>query len=125
MFSAKLLSYQNEAAAQRIQALYRLLEGRPAPIIVTTVTGLLMKLIPKQEIYDYAELVMADEEIERDVLIEKLISGGYVRSAIVEEPGEFSIRGGRPGAFPFNSASLSAPRPGTPGPGRSGRPTPG
>jgi len=94
LFSARFLSYQNEAAAQRLQTLYRLIENRSAPIVVTTVSGLLMKLIPKQKICDYVELVMADEEIDREGLIEKLVSGGYTRSAIVEEPGEFSVRGG-------------------------------
>jgi len=94
VFSGRFLSYQNEAAAQRIQTLYRLVENRSAPIVVTTVGGLLMRLIPKRKLCDYAELVMADEEIDRGDLIEKLVSGGYSRSALVEEPGEFSIRGG-------------------------------
>jgi len=94
LFSAKFLSYQNEAAVQRIQTLYRLIENGTAPIVVTTVAALLMRLIPKRKIRDYAELVMADEEIDRDGLIEKLAAGGYLRTAIVEAPGDFSVRGG-------------------------------
>ncbi|MEZ4525922.1 MAG: transcription-repair coupling factor [Desulfobacterales bacterium] len=34
-----------------------------------------------------------DEESDRDHLIRKLTAGGYVRTAIVEEPGDFSVRG--------------------------------
>ena len=90
----KFLSYHNETAAHRIRVLYRLLaESRPS-IVVTTVDALLQKIIPRQEIGRYAELVIAGEEIERDHLISKLISGGYTRTTIVEEPGDFSIRGG-------------------------------
>ena len=37
---------------------------------------------------------MVNEEFERDDLMEKMIFGGYEQTAIVEEPGDFSIRGG-------------------------------
>ncbi len=90
----KKLSYHNETAAKRISTLYRIINDAMPLIVVTTVSALLQKLIPKQEICNYAELIMAGEDIERDHLIEKLISGGYVRSAIVEEHGDFCIRGG-------------------------------
>ena len=90
----KFLSYHNETAGHRISVLYRLLESGVPSIVVTTVDALLQKIIPKQEINRYAELVIAGEEIDRDRLIAKLIAGGYTKTAIVEEPGDFSIRGG-------------------------------
>jgi transcription-repair coupling factor (superfamily II helicase) len=90
----KFLSYHSETAGHRISVLYRLLEmGRPS-IVVTTIDALLQKIIPKREINRYAELVIAGEEVDRDHLIAKLIGGGYAKTAIVEEPGDFSIRGG-------------------------------
>ena len=90
----KFLSYHNETAGHRIRVLYQLLEGTTPSIAVTTIDALLQKLIPRHEISRYAELVIAGEEIDRDYLVSKLISGGYVKTAIVEEPGDFSIRGG-------------------------------
>ncbi len=90
----KFISYHNETAGHRISVLYRLLQGGLPAIVVTTVDALLQKIIPKQEINRYAELVIAGEEIDRDHLIAKLIAGGYIKTAIVEEPGDFSIRGG-------------------------------
>ncbi len=90
----KYLSYQNETAAERIRVLYRLIECKEPPFVVTTPDALLQKIIPKQEICNYAELLMAGEELDRDFFIEKLISGGYSRTATVEEPGDFCIRGG-------------------------------
>jgi transcription-repair coupling factor (superfamily II helicase) len=90
----KFLSYHSETAGHRIRILYQLLEKAQPAIIVTTVDALLQKLVPRHEISRYAELVLAGEEIERDYLISKLISGGYTKTAIVEEPGDFSVRGG-------------------------------
>ena len=90
----KFLSYHNETAAQRIHALYQMLTSSPPPILVTSVDALLQKIIPKQEIANYAELLVAGEEIARDSLIEKLVSGGYSHASIVEEPGDFCVRGG-------------------------------
>ena len=90
----KFLSYHNETAARRIRVLYQLLETTRPLIAVTTVEAVLQKLIPRHEISRYAELVLAGEEIDRDYLTSKLISGGYTKTAIVEEPGDFSVRGG-------------------------------
>ncbi|MGD9045178.1 MAG: transcription-repair coupling factor [Desulfobacterales bacterium] len=90
----KFLSYHSETAAKRICALYQTIESRTPPIVVTSVDALLQKVIPKQEIIDYAELIVTGEEIERDVFIEKLVAGGYEHASIVEEPGDFCVRGG-------------------------------
>lgn len=90
----KNLSYHSETAAKRIRSLYRLIESEAPPIVVTTASALLEKIIPKQEICDYAELIMMGEEMDLDQVVDKLVSGGYVRSTIVEEPGDFCIRGG-------------------------------
>ena len=90
----KFLSYHSETAAQRICTLYQTIESRTPPIVVTSVDALLQKVIPKQEIIDYAELIVAGEEIERDGFIEKLVAGGYEHASIVEEPGDFCVRGG-------------------------------
>jgi len=61
---------------------------------VVPVQALLQKLLPRQQLSQYAELVQEAEDIDRERLITKLISGGYLRTAIVEEPGDFSVRGG-------------------------------
>ena len=90
----KFLAYHNETAARRINVLYQLLESRTPPIVVSEVDALLQKVLPKQEIINYAELIVAGEEVERDDIIEKLVSGGYAHASIVEEPGDFCVRGG-------------------------------
>ncbi len=89
----KFLAYHNETAANRIRALYRMLAVQKPTVIVTTGDALLQRVIPKQTLNNYAELVISGEELDRDNLIDKLNAGGYVRSAIVEEPGDYSVRG--------------------------------
>jgi transcription-repair coupling factor (superfamily II helicase) len=85
--------YHNETAATRVRVLYRILNDK-APILVLSMEAALQKVIPKNDLTAFAELLMENEELDRDLLIRKLISGGYVRTAVVEEPGDFSVRGG-------------------------------
>jgi transcription-repair coupling factor (superfamily II helicase) len=90
----KFMSYHNETAARRIRALYAMIEGQRSQIMVTTVTALRQRLIPRSVLAGFAELIIAEEEIEPDRLVAKLIAGGYTHSAVVEEPGDFCVRGG-------------------------------
>jgi transcription-repair coupling factor (superfamily II helicase) len=90
----KFMSYHNETAARRIRALYALIESRRPPAMVTTAVALRQRLIPKSVLADFAELIIAEEEIEPDRLVAKLVAGGYSRSVVVEEPGDFCVRGG-------------------------------
>jgi transcription-repair coupling factor (superfamily II helicase) len=89
----KFLSYHNETAAGRIALLFNLVESS-APMVVTTVEALLQKVIPKTALSQFSELLMVGEEIEPERLVHKLICGGYSRTAIVEEPGDYCVRGG-------------------------------
>jgi transcription-repair coupling factor (superfamily II helicase) len=90
----KSLFNQNEITSRRINTLYKITGSEAPPVIITTPGALLRKLIPRQELFGFAELVMEGEEIDRDLLIEKMVSGGYTRSLIVEEPGDYCVRGG-------------------------------
>ncbi len=87
-----LTSY-HEASAQRIRTLYEI-TTEASPIIVSCAKALCKKVIPKQELIAYAELILEGEEIHRESLLEKLTLGGYTHTAIVEAPGDFCIRGG-------------------------------
>jgi transcription-repair coupling factor (superfamily II helicase) len=90
----KFISYHNETAARRIRTLYTMLTELAAPVVVTTASALCQRLIPKSVLADFAELIVAEEEIEPDRLVAKLVAGGYTRSVVVEEPGDFCVRGG-------------------------------
>ena len=90
----KFMSYHNETAARRIKALYTMVDSGQARVTITTAAALRQKLIPKTVLTDFAELIIAEEEIEPDHLISQLVAGGYTRSVIVEEHGDFCVRGG-------------------------------
>ena len=90
----KRISYHNETAANRIHTLYNLAVNNSPKIVLTPVETLLQRLIPKQALCDYAELLMCGEEIDRDDLVAKLHSGGYTHVTLVEDFGEYSVRGG-------------------------------
>jgi transcription-repair coupling factor (superfamily II helicase) len=90
----KFMSYHNETAAKRISVLYHLISGDRGTIVVAPAEALLQRVIPRKALVDRAELVMAGERCDRDRLIQRLVSGGYNRCVVVEEPGDLSVRGG-------------------------------
>lgn len=90
----KLLSYHSEIASRRIQTLFSLLEHASPAILVTTASAVMQKVMPRSSLTAFSELVMSGEDIDRDRLVAKLISGGYEPVTIVEEPGEYCLRGG-------------------------------
>lgn len=90
----KFLAYHNETVARRTCGLYRILESEAPPIVVAPITAIMQKIIPKKHLSEFAELIMVGEEIDFDGLVAKLVAGGYTKTALVEEPGDFSVRGG-------------------------------
>jgi transcription-repair coupling factor (superfamily II helicase) len=90
----KLMAYHNETAGRRIHTLYQVMESTSAPVVVTTASALMQRLMPKTELMAFAELLEVGEEIDRDGLVRKLVDGGYSRAAMVEELGDFGLRGG-------------------------------
>ena len=91
----KSLSYHGQTAADRISALYRLLtKADEKYIFVTYIDTFLQKVIPKKNISNSSELIINGDEISRDGLITKLTEIGYERTSLVEEIGDYAVRGG-------------------------------
>lgn len=98
---AKNISFHKETSASRLAALFSINETlRDRFLMVTYVDPLLSFLMPKEVMTDSFELVMANEEIDRDRLLENLETSGYTRSTLVEDPGEYAVRGGIVDIFP-------------------------
>ena len=98
---SKSLPYHKETSIKRLAALSRITNSQAdSLIIITTVGTILQRLIPKESLNNYAELIIVNEEMDRDTLILKLESGGYLRTSLVEDPGEYSVRGGILDIFP-------------------------
>ncbi|MCP3943176.1 MAG: transcription-repair coupling factor [Desulfobacteraceae bacterium] len=90
----KSLSYHRETSSLRLAALSKIIDsGSKKYLLVTYIDTLMQQLIPKASINNFLELVIVNEEIDRDQLILTLEAGGYSRVSLVEDPGEYSVRG--------------------------------
>ena len=87
------LSPPKELVSQRIEALYALSTLRDA-IVVTSLEAIISRLLPKKMLLNSVDYIAINEEIDRDDLIKKLLTFGYLRTSLVEERGDFSVRGG-------------------------------
>jgi len=92
---AKNISFQRDTSASRLAALFRISETiRDRFLLVTYVDPLLSFLMPRKVMMNSCELIMANEEIDRDRFLGNLEASGYTRATLVEDPGEYAVRGG-------------------------------
>ncbi len=77
----------------RLATLFHLAVDLPWSILVAPIAALSRKVVPKDEVVEHAELVIAEHEIDRDKLVARLGQCGYVRSPLVEDQGTFAVRG--------------------------------
>lgn len=93
------LSPHKEITTRRIQALY-VLPSEKRPIVITSIEALLLRVLPKEEMIRAVEYLCVEEEVERDVFLRRLEANGYLRTSLVEERGDYSVRGGVIDVFP-------------------------
>ncbi len=94
------LSPDQQTTAARISTLYHLKETTEPFILVVSMEALMRRVIPPQIITGDAELIMAREETDQTQLIERLVRLGYEKVALVQNVGDFSVRGGIIDIFP-------------------------
>ncbi len=93
------LSPQRSIINRRLQALYNLTTEK-IPIITTSIEAVLFKILPKEALIKALEYLEQGEEISREDILLRLETGGYLRTSIVEEAGDYSVRGGVIDFFP-------------------------
>lgn len=88
--------------SQRMEGLHRLdrvanpSNGDPpeaAPILVAPRSALALRVPSRALLRRATRRVSVGEELDRDVLVARLVAVGYQRMALVEEPGEVAVRG--------------------------------
>ncbi len=94
------LSPSSTVVADRMSALFYLVEGRD-PIIVTTPDALMQRVLAPAVVKAATRYVVEGDQLDLDVLAAHLTAWGYQRVPIVEDRGEFSIRGGVVDVFPL------------------------
>ena len=80
-------------AQARLGTLFHLAMGLPWSVLVCPIAALARRVVPKEELIDHAELLVVDQDIDREKLTARLAAAGYVRSPLVEDPGTFAVRG--------------------------------
>lgn len=93
------LSPHRNLVNRRLRTLYALTSEKN-PIIVTSLEAVLFRVMPKEAMIKALDYLEPGEELERDALLKKLETGGYLRTSLVEEMGDYSVRGGVIDIFP-------------------------
>ena len=81
-------------SAARLAAAYVARTSREPMLLVASATALREKLPPVSRLEEAWTYVVAGEEVPRQEFLQKLQQGGYERRPLVEERGEYSVRGG-------------------------------
>lgn len=82
-----------EIIGRRISTLDRLLSNS-VKIVVTDIRALLEPAITKKEFETRRVALQKGKEVDLDDLVHRLLGMGFRRSAVVEEVGDFAVRGG-------------------------------
>ena len=81
-----MFSFQRESELLRIEGLCRLIAADPAVIVVPAAV-LVQKLIARETFAGYVGLVSIGDVLEREILVGRLLEGGYRRTTLVETKG--------------------------------------
>ena len=100
------MSPADDIVAERMNALERLNDlretGTPA-YVVTPLRSFMQHVIARRQLQENSLRVTCGETAPMEDIIEKLIHLGYVREPMVEQRGEFSVRGGILDIFPISA----------------------
>lgn len=97
------ISPHSDISGERLKTLSSLIESRSDFILLIPVESLIQKIPPKEILRDAVLGFGVGDCLERDLISEYLITGGYKSSDIVEDKGEFSVRGGILDIYPPDS----------------------
>ncbi len=91
----------HETTQQRMHALLRLIDGeQPGTIVVCSARALSQPIIPPRELAASLYDLEPGQEVDLTLMLEHLYNLGYEPVTEVEEPGQFSHRGGIVDLFP-------------------------
>ena len=98
------LQFDLAVATQRVSLLDRLLNYRerdePAPVLVTSVHGLLQLVMGPAELRSHTRLIRVGDRLNLPELLEWAVRVGYDLVPLVQEPGTIARRGGIIDIFP-------------------------
>ena len=90
-----------ETLKERMKCLFALLQDKEVTI-VTTAKAILQRVISPAQLKESLLPLRQGEEVDRERLVSFLREGGFVETKVVEERGDFSVRGAMIDLFPPN-----------------------
>jgi len=97
-----VLARSREVAAQRLQVMEKLCRGEQI-VVIAPVEALLRRLVPPAEFRKAAFCLSIGERVEPALICRKLLDQGYERVELVENRGQFAVRGGLLDLFPMTA----------------------
>ncbi|NOX25444.1 MAG: transcription-repair coupling factor [Deltaproteobacteria bacterium] len=94
------LSPDPATTALRLDALYHISTSVSPYLVTSSVEALLRKVIPAATLNNAAELIISGEEIEQNRLTRSLAASGYEQMNLVQNAGDYSLRGDILDIFP-------------------------
>ncbi len=88
------LSPDPATVATRVSTLYQVVTCDTPFILVAPVEAVLRRTLPKDPLTSKAELVIQNEDTDQKELVNRLVAAGYTSVSLVQNTGEFSVRGG-------------------------------
>lgn len=86
-------AYSHERTNQRLGVVSKLVKGEDL-IVICSIDAILDKIMSKDTFIQYSKEIRFGDVIDLEKIMDLFISGGYERVTMVEEIGQFSIRGG-------------------------------
>ena len=87
------LSPHPQLVTERINALYALMT-EPDPVVITSPEALCYRVMPKSALSHALEYLEEGESLDREDFTKALEINGYQHTSMVEERGDYSVRGG-------------------------------
>jgi transcription-repair coupling factor (superfamily II helicase) len=92
LLASDIFTSQRDAEVKRAEVLSNWVLKKPA-LVVVPLGALLQRMLPGDAVRDYIQTISIGDVLEREAFLKKLDQGGYRRTAVVEEKGEYSVRG--------------------------------
>jgi len=97
-------SPHREIVAERLSVLDKLLNHENI-IVVASITAVMHRTLSRKALKEFTLYLGVGEELDREELLSMLVDTGYKHVALVEDRGEFSVRGGIIDLFPAFSGN--------------------
>ncbi|MCX5863055.1 MAG: transcription-repair coupling factor [Deltaproteobacteria bacterium] len=85
--------YESDVWKERMAVFYRLAEGHLPRVMSVGLDALVRKIIPRSMFGRSISSLSVGQDLDRDELARQLVQAGYSRAPLVEDVGDFSLRG--------------------------------